>query len=97
MIAGIAEHHNTRVAPHNYGSHLATAVAVQFAAMIPNFMVLEVFPDFDREPGYLAVLEQPLEARLEGGKMPIPQGAGLGVTLDLAAIEPWHYARCQVD
>jgi galactonate dehydratase len=97
LIAGMAEHSNARIAPHNYGSHLATAVAVQFAAMIPNFMVLEVFPDFEREPGYLAVLEQPLEGRLEGGKMPIPQGAGLGVTLDLEAIGPWHYARCQVD
>lgn len=97
MIAGIAEHHNTRVAPHNYGSNLATAVAAQFAAMIPNFMVLEVFPDFAEEPGYLAVLEQPLEALLEDGRMPIPRGAGLGVTLDLAAIEPWHYARCQAN
>jgi len=96
MMAAMAEHHNARIAPHNYGSNLATAVAVQYAAMIPNFMVLEVFPDFAHEPDYLAVLEQPLEALLKGGKMPIPQGAGLGVTLDLAAIEPWHYARCQL-
>jgi galactonate dehydratase len=95
MMAGMAEHHNARIAPHNYGSNLATAVAVQYAAMIPNFMVLEVFPDFALEPDYLAVLEQPLEAMLKGGKMPIPQGSGFGVTLDLAAIEPWHYAHCQ--
>jgi L-alanine-DL-glutamate epimerase-like enolase superfamily enzyme len=76
---------------------IESAVAVQYAAMIPDFMVLEVFPDLEHEPGYLTVLEQPLEALLAGGKMPIPQRAGLGVTLDLAAIEPWHYASCQLD
>ena len=95
MMAGMAEIHNIRIAPHNYGSTLATAVAVQFAAIIPNFMVLEYFPDFDHEPGYLPVLEQPLELLVTDGKMPIPEGPGLGVALNHAAIEPWHCARCR--
>jgi galactonate dehydratase len=94
-MAGMAEHHNARIAPHNYGSHLATAIAVQFAAIIPNFMVLECFPDFEREPDYLAVLEQPLEPLITDGRMPIPDGPGLGVALDHAAIEPWLYTRCR--
>lgn len=95
MIAGMAEIQNARIAPHNYGSTLATAVAVQFAAMIPNFMVLEHFPDFDREPGYLPVLEKPLEPLVADARMPVPDKPGLGVALDYAAIEPWHRHRCQ--
>jgi galactonate dehydratase len=84
------------VAPHNYGSTLATAVAAQFAAVIPNFMVFEYFPDFDREPGYLPVLEQPLEERVIGTQMPLPDGPGFGVRLERENIESWRVARCEV-
>jgi galactonate dehydratase len=96
MIAAMAEVHNIRIAPHNYGSTLATAVAAQFAAVIPNFMLLEYFPDYDHEPGYLAVLEEPLEARVENASMPLPEGPGLGVRLARDNLEPWLYARCEV-
>jgi galactonate dehydratase len=96
MMAGMAEHQNIRVAPHNYGSELATVVAAQLGAIIPNFMLLECFPDFDREPGYRKVLETPLEGRVESGQMPLPDGPGLGVCLDDEAVRPWHRHRCRV-
>lgn len=96
LIAGMAETQNVRVAPHNYGSTLATAVAVQFAAVIPNFMVLEYFPDYDREPDYLAVLRHPLEALVADATMPVPEGPGLGVQLDQENIEPWLVARGEI-
>lgn len=92
MMSGMAEVNNARVAPHNYGSTLATAVAVQLATTIPNFMVLEHFPDFDEEPGYLAVLKQPLELSVKDGAMPIPEGIGLGVSLNSDALAPHQYA-----
>jgi galactonate dehydratase len=95
LMAGMAETQNVRIAPHNYGSTLATAVAAQFAAVIPNFMVLEYFPDYDQEPGYLPVLEQPLEARVAGARMPLPDGPGFGVRLDRENIEPWLVSRCE--
>ena len=95
LIAGIAEQRNLRIAPHNYGSTLATAVAAQFSAMIPNFMLFECFPDFDREPGYLAVLDEPLESRLADGKLPLPAGPGLGVELARANLEPYRVAECR--
>lgn len=95
LMAGMAETQNVRVAPHNYGSTLATAVAAQFAAVIPNFMVFECFPDFDQEPGYLPVLEQPLEASISGARLPLPDGPGLGVRLDRESIEPWLVVRCE--
>jgi galactonate dehydratase len=95
MIAGMAEIHNARIAPHNYGSTLATAVAAQYAAVIPNFMLLEYFPDYEREPAYLAVLEDPPEARVRDSVMPVPDGPGLGVRLARDNLEPWLLARCE--
>lgn len=95
MMAGMAEAQNVRVAPHNYGSTLATAIAVQLSAVIPNFMVLEYFPDYDQEPGYLAVLREPLEDRVENARMPVPEVNGLGVQLHHENLEPWRIARCE--
>ncbi|MEW9806510.1 mandelate racemase/muconate lactonizing enzyme family protein [Mesorhizobium sp. ZMM04-5] len=91
-IAAAAELHNIRVAPHNYGSPLATAIAAQFAAAIPNFMVLEAFPDFEVEPGYNPVVSAPLERTIREGEMPVPAGPGLGVTLDRDAVAPHRWA-----
>lgn len=95
LMAGMAEQQNIRVAPHNYGSELATAVAAQFAAIIPNFMVLECFPDFSREPGYQKVLETPLESLVESGRMPVPDAPGLGVSLERENVDPWRQVHCK--
>lgn len=96
LIAGMAEQRNLRIAPHNYGSTLATAVAAQFGAIIPNFMLFECFPDFDREPNYLAVLEAPLETGVADGELPLPDAPGLGVELVRANVEPHRVAECRV-
>ncbi len=95
LIAGLAEQRNLRIAPHNYGSTLATAVTAQFGALIPNFMLFECFPDFDREPGYLPVLERPLEAQIENASIPLPAGPGLGVAILGDSIEPFRVAQCR--
>lgn len=92
LIAGMAEIANRRIAPHNYGSALATVVAAQFAAVIPNLMLLEYFPDFEQEADYLAVIEEPLETRVENGFMPLPDGPGLGVRLREENLEPFRVA-----
>jgi len=94
-IAALAEIYNARVAPHNYGTTLATVAAAQLAACIPNFMVLESFPDFDAEPGYRPVLRQPLEARIRDGMMPLPEGPGLGAELDRDQVAPFRVARIE--
>ncbi|MCL4186514.1 MAG: mandelate racemase/muconate lactonizing enzyme family protein [Rhodobacteraceae bacterium] len=94
-IAALAEIYNARVAPHNYGTTLATVAAAQLAACIPNFMVLESFPDFDSEPGYRPVLRRPLEARIRDGMMPLPEGPGLGAELDRDSIAPFRVARVE--
>jgi len=58
-------------------------------------MVLEYFPDFDKEPAYLGVLADPLESTVAQGAMPVPTKPGLGVTLQHAALQAHHYARCR--
>lgn len=92
-IAALAEAWNVRVAPHNYGSPLATVIAAHLSACLTNFMVLEVFPDFAAEPGYRPVIRDPLEARIENGLLPLPDGPGLGASLDHPSLAPFRLAR----
>ena len=44
-IAALAETHEVACAPHNYYSHLATFIAAQWCAAIPNVRLLEVDVD----------------------------------------------------
>ena len=44
-IAALAETHEVACAPHNYYSHLATFIAAQWCAAIPNVRLLEIDVD----------------------------------------------------
>ena len=44
-IADMAETYEVSCAPHNYYSHLATAIAAQWCAAIPNVRILELDVD----------------------------------------------------
>lgn len=92
-IAALAEIYNARVAPHNYGSALATVTAAHLATCIPNFMMLECFPDYAHEPEYHPVINAPLEDQVSEGLMPIPEGPGLGVDLDNTMRASCFWAR----
>ena len=94
-IAAMAEQHNLRVAPHNYGTPLSTVISAHFAASIPNFMVLETFPDFEAETGYNPVIDEPIERTIVDGWLPIPTGPGFGVSLNRKAVEPHLWARVE--
>lgn len=93
-IAAMAEAYTMRVAPHNCGSSLSTAMALQVCACIPNFMIQEIYPYFPENPGHVEVLENPPERTVRNGRMAIPTGPGLGVRLDRAAIAPFLWAEC---
>lgn len=95
-IAAMAEAYNMRVAPHACGSTLITAASLQLAACIPNFLIQEIYPYFPEDPGYVQVLEDPPEATVKNGMMAIPQGPGLGVTLDRKAVAPFLWAECRI-
>ena len=96
-IAALAEIHNARVAPHNYGSTLATAISAQVSACIPNFMVLECFPDYAKEPNFRPILENPWEDNVRNGRMLLNALPGLGAVLDQASVKSHLWTRLKIE
>lgn len=86
-LAAWAEAYYVLVAPHNVGGPVSTAAALHLAACTPNFKIQEHFNDFgeayvrDAAPGVPEVVD---------GYFSLPQGPGLGVTLneDVIAANP---------
>lgn len=78
-LAGEAESHYVLMAPHNVGGPISTAANLHLAATTVNFKVQEHFNDFadvfvkDCCPGLPEVVD---------GYFPLPQGPGLGISLD---------------
>ncbi len=90
-IAAMAEAYYVPLAPHNPMGPVATAVNVQFAASIPNFLILEYIPD-DRPPRS-ELVKEPL--KVEDGYITVPDKPGLGIELNEEAFakypfKPWH-------
>ena len=85
-IAANAEAHDISVAPHNPTGPLATVVNAHFAAATPNFLILETRPLSDLEramiPGSLTATD---------GRLPLPEGPGWGVDIDLDVIANHPY------
>lgn len=90
-IAAEAEANCLTIAPHNPLGPVATAVCVHFAASTPNFVILEY-----SEPVSGPLREMVLEPmKLVDGYLQIPDAPGLGIELDLDAIQkyppkPWR-------
>jgi galactonate dehydratase len=78
-LAAWAETYYMLVAPHNVGGPVSTAAALHLAACTTNFKIQEHFNDFaeayvkDAAPGLPEVVD---------GYFALPEGPGLGVTLD---------------
>ncbi len=83
-LAATAETHHTLVAPHNVGGPVLTAANLHLAASTPNFKIQEYFNDF-ADAGIVACA--PGLPTVVDGQFPIPEGPGLGVTLDLDYVE----------
>ena len=79
-IAAIADSHYAAFSPHNPNGEVSYAAAVQLAACVPNFLVLEHFaPELWR----FEVCRNPLE--VEDGWLQVPDRPGLGVEFNEAA------------
>ncbi len=76
-LADLAHAHETLFAPHNCHSPLATLVAAQVCASVPNFYILEF--DVDDAPWRDDLLSHPLEIR--AGMLQVPERPGLGADL----------------
>ena len=86
-IADLAETFEVNCAPHNYYSHLATFIAAQWCAAIPNARILEY--DVDDVPWRdELVTALPEIAR---GELTVPPGPGWGVELreEVLREHPW--------
>ena len=82
-VAAMAEAHHVRVIPHNPLSPVSTAACVQLDACIPNFALQEYTGE--SEPPKSDLLLNPLD--LTEGYLTVPEGPGLGIELNEAALE----------
>jgi len=84
-IAALAEAHYVGMAPHNPNGPVAFLIGLQYAAMIPNFVILETVGSEadDRIAGEF--LKDPV--RMENGCFSLPSGPGFGFELNPQALE----------
>lgn len=87
-ICHVAEASGTRVAPHLYNGAINFGATLQLAAVVSNVTVVEY--DVRENPLRDPLLVDP--PRAEGGTLPLPDGPGLGLTLDEAAVSHWQVA-----
>jgi galactonate dehydratase len=78
-IAAWAEAYYVLVAPHNVGGPVSTAAALHLAAVTPNFKIQEHFNDFGE---HYVKAAAPGNPEVVDGYFSLPEGPGLGVTLD---------------
>ncbi|SIO34575.1 galactonate dehydratase [Singulisphaera sp. GP187] len=78
-IAALAEAYGIGLAPHNPNGPLATAASVQLAASIPNLTMLETIGGPEDEALNRSIVRDPICAAQ--GRLPVPQGPGLGLEL----------------
>jgi len=87
-IADLAETFEVNCAPHNYYSHLATFIAAQWCAAIPNVRILEV--DVDDVPWREELTSAVPELR--DGRLTIPAAPGWGADVNEEVLRdhPWR-------
>ena len=82
-IAAVAEGYYAQMAPHVWGGPVTTAAALQIDASIPNFLIQE---SIYKGGGFFnEILTEPLV--WEDGYYSLPKSPGIGVDLNMRAIE----------
>jgi D-galactarolactone cycloisomerase len=90
-IAALASAYGVRYVPHCWGTGIALAAALQLLAVLPpnplSMTPWEPLLEFDctEHPIRQAILAEPLLPI--GGRMRVPDGPGLGITVERAALE----------
>jgi galactonate dehydratase len=93
-IAAMAETYSARVQLHTCSSPVATAVALQLDAGLPNLAIQEVYPF--RTPEHWAIVDHAPELDIRNSYMPISDRPGLGVELNQKTVDPFLCAECKV-
>jgi galactonate dehydratase len=94
-IAAMAEAYDIAVAPHCPLGPLALAACLQLAACTPNVAIQEMSLGIHYNVGHdlLNFVTNPEALSPVEGNLPIPEGHGLGVTIDEDAVREVHKER----
>ena len=79
-VAHLALAHGSWIAPHQSGGPVATAVCLQLAACVPNFLIQEHFDAFN-EPWARQLVTWSPAIDPRNGHLSLPAGPGLGIDL----------------
>lgn len=90
-VAHLAQAHGSWIAPHQSGGPVATAVCLQLAACVPNFLIQEHFDAFN-EPWVrdLVTWHPRLDPATGHLSLPDAPGLGLDLNLDVARAHPYN-------
>ena len=92
-VANLALAHGSWIAPHQSGGPVATAICLQLAACVPNFLIQEHFDPFN-EPWTADLVTWKPTIDQATGHLSLPHGPGLGVDInfDVAREHPYDPA-----
>jgi len=89
-VANLALAHGSWIAPHQSGGPVATAVCLQLAACVPNFLIQEHFDPFNA-PWTKELVTWVPTIDSANGHLNLPVGAGLGIDLNLEVARQHPY------
>jgi galactonate dehydratase len=89
-VANIAAANGAWIAPHQSGGPVATAVCLQLAACVPNFLILEHFDAFN-DPWTRNLVTWNPDIDADTGHLNFPSAPGLGLDLNLDVIQQHPY------
>ena len=90
QVANLAFAHGSYIAPHQSGGPVATAVCLQLAAAVPNFLIQEHFDAFNEAWTRDLVTWHPA-VDPANGHLSLPDAPGLGIDLNIDAIRDHPY------
>ena len=89
-VADAVDAHYGVIAPHSAQGPLCSAACVQLNASLPNFLIHEVFDEFN-EPWEAGILDYPV--KVENGYIEVPGRPGLGVALNIKEMTKYPYRQ----
>jgi galactonate dehydratase len=89
-VANLALAHGSYIAPHQSGGPIATAVCLQLAACVPNFLIQEHFDAFNEQWMKDLVSWSPTIDK-SNGHLDLPSGPGLGIDVNIEVARQHPY------
>ena len=89
-VANLALAHGSWIAPHQSGGPVATAVCLQLAACVPNFLIQEHFDAFN-EPWVRDLVTWHPSIDPANGHLSLPDAPGLGIDVNMEVARAHPY------